>query len=99
MLALQTNGFADSVADLVAVITTGAEIPDDDGVAGDCHCPPGCPSCHTSPVLSVVPPAPSSQITDGLLDVAAAPVAYEASVPPGPERRSVYRPPRLPDTA
>jgi len=97
LLVAQTNGVADGVADVVAVFSSGSEAPDDDNCSdvGDCHCPPGCPNCHSSHGVGSLPATATSAsfvMVPGRPDICGTP--YDAALHPRSERSSIYRPPR-----
>lgn len=102
-LTLQLSGIAHLVIDLwlmgdaAALHAHGPSDSKDDGE--DCPdegCPPGCPSCHCThivPMLPVLGEAPLLVELPKLVHEIL--LAYEMRGPPSPDGLSIYRPPRF----
>jgi len=98
LAAFQLSGTAHVAGDLVEMVTLGhhtetnAENEDDP----DHDCPPGCPSCHHVHYsgASLPPPAVLRVAAFPMSDKDATDLSPTNVVPQGPDRSSVYRPPR-----
>lgn len=94
--AVQITGIPHVVADVVAMIQGDGECSHDDcpNDNGGRECPPGCPSCHCTHVMSVLPILGRPLELDLLTPFEIAMAPYEAQGPPGPDLAALYRPPR-----
>ena len=95
LLALQFSGALHDVADVVEAVVSAAT-PNHEQCPPDrpCEdCPPGCPNCHCATPTSVaaVPPQELSP-PPALASLPAR--LYATQALPGPERPSLFRPPR-----
>jgi hypothetical protein len=98
LLLAHATGLVHDVADVVAVIATGADAPHDDEAPGDCRDargPLGCPNCHSSHPAGSLPQGvvPAEFF---LLSECSNVVGFTSEAQPRSltDPRSIYRPPR-----
>jgi hypothetical protein len=97
ILCLQLSGAGDGLADLVRSVTCeDVRHQDECPLQGPCQdCPPGCPNCHCANALTSLVPHVGPPTLLGLTASLAPPGAAPSHAPLGPERVSLFRPPRI----
>jgi hypothetical protein len=96
LFALQLTGTHDALIDLVRAVAGYADGHRDQcPLEGPCHdCMPGCPSCHCSNALTSVVPEVGAPVLLTFADAPGPAPTSEGRAPLGPDRPSLFRPPR-----
>jgi hypothetical protein len=96
VFSLQFGGLVHGVTDLVAAVADLQHEEERCPLDGPCDdCPAGCPNCHCPNALGALVPAPSlATVLDADATPPEAPLLDRGRAPEGPERPSIYRPPR-----
>lgn len=95
LLALQFSGALHDLTDIIAAATSVTTVEHERcPVDGPCpDCPPSCPNCHCPALGSLATQAPPELALQ--LQIGSLPAdLYATQVIPGPERPSLFRPPR-----
>jgi hypothetical protein len=95
LLALQFSGTLHDLTDVVDAFSSESSGEHEQcPVDGPCQdCPPGCPNCHCASLGSLAPEPPPELVPQLL--VSSLPLGlYATQAIPGPERPSLFRPPR-----
>jgi hypothetical protein len=95
LLALQFCGAIHDFTDAVRSVASADDAQHEKCPAnGPCDdCPPGCPNCHCAAVGSVVPET-RVEVEPDLLVTALSLCLYDTRVVAGPDRPTLFRPPR-----
>jgi hypothetical protein len=97
LLGLQFGGLVHDVADVVDAVVLAHEAPEHESCPANrpCDdCPPGCPNCHCSAATTPMVPQAAPSLFTELAATRVLPPSDAAEAPAGPERPTLFRPPR-----